>query len=214
VDFVLKWQWLLALIFPITLKVGDFYIIKASQSGTRSQVNIDRLPLQLGDWKGTALSSSETLEKLLPEDTVVQRTYTNSKQEQLAVSLVYSNQWESLHPPQNCLTAAGYEIVRETTAELHTAGGPVRASVITALKKPADAVTELYLFTDANATSSTWLERYAQIMLQHGRAGAQSSCLLLVTRQHKDASFSAVAAAPTIDFAERFLPYVQYSLQD
>ncbi len=208
-------RWLVALALPLLLKLGDHYVVAASSSGDVAEIRADRLPLQVGQWRGVEQAVTPKAVAPLARDAVVQRTYRSAAGETVSVALIYSNKWEGLHPPQHCLVAGGWKIVRETTTAIRYPGGPrqTQANVVTAESDEGGRLVELYLFADARGTSASWIEQYLALLSRNGRAGGKSSCLILVAHETPTPSDEAQAIDLTARFVERFVPYVQDSLR-
>jgi len=209
------WRWLIALALPIALKAGDVHLIQVSSAGGAAEINVSALPLRVGDWVGVEQHVVSQAVAPLARDAVVQREYERADGTAVTVALIYSNKWEGLHPPEHCLVAGGWKVVRETTVDL-TYGADhrrARANIVTAQKPPGGELVELYLFADAKKTTATWIQQYAELMTRHGRSGGQASCLLLVSHQGEKLVNPQDSMAIVKDFTEVFLPHVHRSLE-
>lgn len=197
------------------LKVGDVGLIRVSSGGDTPTIKVAALPLRFGTWEGSELAVTPQAVAPLARDAVVQRTYRRADHEGVMVSLIYSNKWEGLHPPEHCLVAGGWKIGRETTVDL-TYGADrrsARGNIVTAFKPPKGSLVELYIFADASKTTSTWIQQYTDLLTRHGRSGGQASCLLLVAYESHGETDPARPIAVVQQFAQDFLPYVHQSLQ-
>lgn len=209
------WHWLIAILFPVFLKLGDVYLIRVSSAGDIAEIHVSRLPLQFGEWRGVELAVTSKAIAPLARDAVLQRTYINAEGASVTAALVYSNKWEGLHPPEQCLVAGGWTVVRQTTVDL-TYGEDhrqARGNVVTASKPPHGWIVQMYLFADAHKTTSSWIQQYAELLTRHGRAGGQASCLLLVAHEGPRGDSSSPSIEIVKDFTQSFLPYVHKSLQ-
>lgn len=210
------WRWLVALVLPILLKVGDVYLIRASAGGDAPTIRLAALPLAFGSWSGAEEAVASKAVAPLARDAVVQRTYRRGDGKAVSVALIYSNKWEGLHPPEQCLVAGGWKVVRQTTIDL-VYGSDRRAAmgnILTAARPPRGWLVELYLFADARKTTSTWIQQYTELLTRHGRSGGQASCLLLVSSEsHEGEAEGGRAVALVQQFAQDFLPYVHASLK-
>lgn len=208
-------RWLIAALFLVLLKLGDIYIIRISSAGDTAEVQVPRLPYDFGEWRGAALAVTPKAVAPLARDAVVERTYVNAAGANVTAALIYSNKWEGLHPPEQCLVAGGWTVVRQTTVDL-TYGEDrkhARGNVVTASKPPSGWLVQLYLFADAHTTTSSWIQQYAELLTRQGRAGGQASCLLLVAHQDPAGQASSQSMEIVKSFTEAFLPYVHKSLQ-
>lgn len=209
------WRWLIALALPIALKVGDTYLIRVSSGGDVAEIHMSALPLSFGAWQGMELEVVSKAVAPLARDAVVQREYKRADGAAVTAALVYSNKWEGLHPPEHCLVAGGWKIVRQTTLDLVYGADrrSARANIVTAAKPPGGYIVELYIFADAKKTTSTWIQQYTELLTRHGRSGGQASCLLLVTYEGHQGESPDEPLSTVKQFSQDFLPYVHKSLQ-
>ena len=208
-------RWLIAILFPVFLKLGDVYVIRISSAGDTAEIRVSQLPYEFGEWRGARVAVTPEAVAPLARDAVLQRTYVNAAGTSVTAWLVYSNKWEGLHPPEQCLAAGGWTVVRQTTVDL-TYGEDhkqARGNVVTASKRPGGSIVQLYLFADAHTTTSSWIQQYAELLTRHGRAGGQASCLLLVAHQDPGGQASSQSIEIVKSFTQAFLPYVHKSLQ-
>lgn len=209
-----RWRWLLALALPILLWVGDVRLTRISSQGDAPTIALAELPLRFGRWRGTDQAVVSKAVAPLARDAVVQRLYVRDDGAKITLALIYSNKWEGLHPPEQCMVANGWKVVRETTVDLTYGTNRTTATgnIVTAAKEPDGRMVELYLFADASKTTSTWVRQYMELLTRHGRSGGQASCLVLVANERRGREDDGDSVAIVRQFAQDFLPYVHASL--
>ncbi|NPV45568.1 MAG: EpsI family protein [Armatimonadetes bacterium] len=212
---MLSYRWLIALGFPVLLVIGDRLVARQSVAGSARTVKAITIPMKIGDWTGQDLETDPKVVKVLSQSTLVQRSYTNSRGEKLGFSVVFSDGWDQLHPPQNCLKGLGYEITRETTLEFPygTRGQTAHATILHGLRHDNERIVELYIFTDARQTSPTWMDRHLQMMLQQGRKGGNTTALILVNQKLLGEADVGKATGLVTEFMALVLPHVQQCLR-
>lgn len=209
-----RWKWLIALCFPLMLKVGDVCIIDLSAQDESTPVNLARLPMQVGDWRGRQVEVPENEVKALGREAVVQRNYTNSAGRMITACYIYSNRREGLHLPEDCLVSQGWTLIRQATADLKYGRAKERAAtanLVVGATPKKHAVVELYLFVVSDKTATGWGKQYLN-MIKYGRAGGKMTCLLLLTSPVRKSEQYEATQRMMEGFMADVLPAVHESL--
>jgi EpsI family protein len=211
---VKRWKWLIALCFPLALKVGDVCVINLSAQNETTPVNLVRLPMQVGDWQGRQVEVPKSEVSGLGREAVVQRNYTNSQGRLITVNYIYSNRREGLHLPENCLVSQGWTIVRQATTDVKYGRAQERtatANFVVGATPKKHALVELYLFVNADKTATDWGKQYLN-MIKYGRAGGKMTCLLLLTSPVRKSEQYDTTQRMMEQFMAQVLPAVHESL--
>lgn len=211
---VQRWKWLIALCFPLMLKVGDVCVINLSAQDESTPVNITLLPMQVGDWRGQQVEVPKSEVSGLGREAVIQRNYTDSNGRLITASYIYSSRREGLHLPENCLVSQGWTIIRQTTADLkygRTDERSATANMVVGATPKKHSVVELYLFVNADKTATGWGKQYLN-MIKYGRAGGKMTCLLLLTSPVRKTEQYDTTQRMMEDFMGDVLPAVHESL--
>jgi len=209
-----RWKWLIALCFPLVLKVGDVCVISLSAQNETTPVNLTLLPMQVGEWRGRQVVVSKEEVSGLGREAVVKRNYTNAAGNLLTVNYIYSNRREGLHLPENCLVSQGWTIVRQASTKVQYGLAKERtatANFVVGATPKKHAVVELYLFVDAEKTATDWGKQYLN-MIKYGRAGGRMTCLLLLTSPVRKSERYASTQRMMEEFMAEVLPAVHESL--
>jgi EpsI family protein len=108
---VLKRLWLAT---AVLLAMGAYLHATARPEVSSPPAHLDRLPLVLGEWRGTPLQEfdADTL-RVLGTDEYVNRTYLAPGHEPVGLYVGYyraQRQGDAIHSPLNCLPGTGWQI--------------------------------------------------------------------------------------------------------
>jgi hypothetical protein len=136
------------------LASGAFYRVSVSEIDKMSKRHI-RLPLPLsdvpkivGDWTGTDLSISETVQEVAGNDDFLNRVYIDKRTNQSAnIYLSYSARPHTMigHKPSVCYPANGWVYDEQSISEYITHGGRRISYVINKFHKPLPEVREVFV---------------------------------------------------------------------
>lgn len=110
---------IIAIIILITCGAFVFAIASFKRTPSRN-IKLLEFPLKIGEWTGNNIKFKDKeyekqIYEILGTDKVLLRSYTNEKNEKVAVQIVYSDQnRQSFHPPEYCYLGSGYNELLET----------------------------------------------------------------------------------------------------
>ena len=94
------------------------------------QEHLEKIPHQIGDWRGTDDDATELIREKLHADVLLMRTYRKDGLSQpLFLVIVHSASVGNLHPPPVCYRARGYSIEEEGEATVPVEYGALRRRI-------------------------------------------------------------------------------------
>lgn len=88
-----------------------------------SQVRLEDIPMELGDWKGKDVPITKRVYKILETEDVLMREYTNPQGEKVNLAIVYSGASRAaFHPPEICYLGDGRELLFKNQETVETSG--------------------------------------------------------------------------------------------
>ncbi|MEK6567866.1 MAG: exosortase C-terminal domain/associated protein EpsI [Candidatus Omnitrophota bacterium] len=88
-----------------------------------SQVRLEDIPMELGEWKGMDLPITKRVYKILETEDVLMREYINTKGEKVSLAIVYSGASRAaFHPPEICYLGDGRELLAKNQEIVETRG--------------------------------------------------------------------------------------------
>lgn len=122
-----------------------------------NSVNVKKLwinevfPMQIKNWHGKDEKVAENVYKLIPKKELLSRVYTNDKtHKKVYISIVLTNDRETIHDPQICYRGQGIEMTRQKVIMLSQKN---EARYVYGIKKE-EPYTIIYWYTDLNKTFS------------------------------------------------------------
>ncbi len=98
------------LIATSAISIKLFFYEKAAHD----KLDINKFPVEIGDWKGRSLEVTEQEYKILETRNLINREYVNASGERIVLFIIYSETNRSVfHPPEVCLIGSGITIVNK-----------------------------------------------------------------------------------------------------
>lgn len=102
---------LIAITLLIVTLLGVMYLWQL-KSIAPSQVRLEDIPMELGEWKGKDMPITKRVYQILETEDVLMREYTNSRGEKVDLAIVYSGSSRAaFHPPEICYLGDGRELL-------------------------------------------------------------------------------------------------------
>ncbi len=106
-------------------------------------------PEKIGDWQGQDITAANNVYKMIPKDQLLFRKYKNSKNnDTLSLSIVLTNERETIHDPQICYRGQGIEMTKQKVMSLSQKHN---VHYVYGLKQEKP-YTIVYWYTDLNKT--------------------------------------------------------------
>lgn len=110
------------------------------------EVDINKFPYIMGEWKGKDLEVTEKEYKILETRNVLLREYTNPQNEKVALFIVYSETNRSVfHPPEVCMMGSGMEITEKSVEKINYDGRMISANKMRS-EKDGNKMLSLYCY--------------------------------------------------------------------
>lgn len=101
------------------------------QRNAIDQLDINSLPLQIGDWQGKDLPMEEESYRILETRNIVLREYKNREGKKINLYIAYSETNRSVfHPPEVCMMGSGVAIVDKDIAYVDIGNKKIKVNKI------------------------------------------------------------------------------------
>ena len=177
-------------------------------------VNIHYFPKTVGRWVSEDLPISDDEKAMLETDNVFVRRYTNAKDEEVYLFVVYSqNNRKVSHPPEICYTGGGATILNNVHDDFNSVSGDEKIQV-NRLTVERGRVTQIFVYwfkVGDSFTSNYWVQQ-GLIALKSLLGYPASSALIRIsaTVQNED---NAEATDRIKKFGRLIVPHLQKHLQ-
>jgi EpsI family protein len=99
------------IMFVLFLITAGFVFMDSSLSRSAPTVNLEKLPLTLGDWQGRGFPVDERILRILETEYILDREYVNREGSRIFLSVVYyPDNKIGFHNPESCNVGAGSKI--------------------------------------------------------------------------------------------------------
>jgi len=108
------------------LLAASVVALKIQQAGGKisSQIKLDNLPLELGEWQGRDMEITEDIYEALETRDVLIRDYRDKDGNSVNLAVVYSGEERhSFHPPELCFLGGGVELLDREQEEISLGDG-------------------------------------------------------------------------------------------
>jgi len=162
----------LSLILLLLILAAAMVFVDDRFSSGAAAVDLNRLPIEIGEWKGHAYPPDERIMRILGTEHILDRDYANREQRHVYLSVVYyPDNKIGFHNPESCNTGEGskiagkdvYSIARGETDGASGSGIKVNRLVLERTK--GDKVI-LYFFVSGNFITHDYLEFRLHMMKQ------------------------------------------------
>ncbi len=205
-----NWRWLAALCLLLIMLAGGRQLTALDAAGPRGQADPSVVPLRLGDWQGTEIPVSAAELARLERIDEIRRVYVNSAGERVSVAVVYSSKWQGLHAAENCLTGAGWDIVRQYKLAVSADQPDALGTVLETRDKDGRGMVEYYMFVNRQGVTANWFEQFQMLLRSRGRG--EVACHFILNQRLAPTQTPAASAETLRSVAQQLLPYVERSL--
>jgi EpsI family protein len=102
------------MLFVLLVITAGFVLIDSSLSKGVRTVNLDKLPLTLGEWQGKSFPVQERILQILETEYILDRDYVNGDGRHMFLSIVYyPDNKIGFHNPESCNTGTGSKIIQK-----------------------------------------------------------------------------------------------------
>lgn len=159
------------IVFILLLITSGFVFIDGRLSTSTSRVNLDRLPLTLGEWQGKSFPVQERILQILETEYILDRDYVNGDGRHMFLSIVYyPDNKIGFHNPESCNTGAGSKIVQKDVLSIGkqnstTQSDGFKVNRLILQRMQGDKVI-LYFFVSGNYITHDYLKFRLHMMKQ------------------------------------------------
>ena len=159
------------IIFILLLIAAGFVFMDSSLSKSASMVNLDKLPLTLGEWQGKSFPVEERILRILETEYILDRDYVNGEGRHVYLSIVYyPDNKIGFHNPESCNTGAGSKIIQKDVLPIgnqkyDTRLDGFKANRLILERMQGDKVI-LYFFVSGNYITHDYLKFRLHMMKQ------------------------------------------------
>jgi EpsI family protein len=159
------------IIFILLLIAAGFVFMDSSLSKSASTVNLDKLPLTIGEWQGKSFPVQERILQILETEYILDRDYVNGDGRHIYLSIVYyPDNKIGFHNPESCNTGAGSKIIQKDVLSIgnqkpNTEQDGFKANRLILQRTAGDKVI-LYFFVSGNYMTHDYLKFRLYMMRQ------------------------------------------------
>ena len=102
------------IVLVLLFVAAGFVFADARLTRSALPVNLEKLPLVIGTWRGQDFPIEERIKKILQTDYILSRDYANQEGKHIFLSVVYyPDNKIGFHNPESCNTGVGSRLVRK-----------------------------------------------------------------------------------------------------
>ena len=190
------------------------YKPKAPQMGDIAE----KIPLSIGEWRGTSHEVSEGTKKILKTEDIIMRTYQNQRtQEAVGLAVIFAmSKRKVAHPPEQCYAADGYEIEQiEEDSFTTKEGQTVKTRHLLIMRKNNDQVV-LYWYRAGQLNTPSLVRMSLHVILSNLLMRPETRVGLIRLATTIENADDATIAAPRERlkrFAREVLPEIEDKLK-
>jgi len=160
----------LILLILLAITAG-FVFIDGSLSKSARAIDLEKLPLALGGWRGKSYPVEERILRILETEYILDRDYVNGDGKHLYLSIVYyPDNKIGFHNPESCNTGAGSKIIQKDVLPIgnqnpNTQQDGFKANRLILQRTQGDKVI-LYFFVSGNYMTYDYLKFRLYMMKQ------------------------------------------------
>lgn len=159
------------IVFILLLITSGFVFIDGRLSTSTSRINLDRLPLTLGEWQGKGFPVEERILRILETEYILDRDYVNGEGRHVYLSIVYyPDNKIGFHNPESCNTGAGSKIIQKDVLPIGNQKPDTRLDGFKAnrliLERMQGDKVILYFFVSGNYITHDYLKFRLHMMKQ------------------------------------------------
>ncbi len=111
------------IIFILLAITAGFVFIDGVFSRRVRKIDLEKLPLTLGEWQGKSYPVQERILQILNTEYILDRDYVNGDGRHMFLSIVYyPDNKIGFHNPESCNTGAGSKIIQKDILTIHDRG--------------------------------------------------------------------------------------------
>jgi EpsI family protein len=154
----------------LVITAGFVFIDGSLSKGVRT-VNLDKLPLTLGEWQGKSFPVEERILRILETEYILDRDYVNGDGRHMFLSIVYyPDNKIGFHNPESCNTGAGSKIIKKDVQSINNvkSGGlseDFKVNRLILQRMQGDKVI-LYFFVSGNYMTHDYMKFRLHMMKQ------------------------------------------------
>jgi len=178
----------------------------------------EKIPLRIGEWRGTSHEVSEGTKKVLKTEDIIMRSYQNQRtQEAVGLAVIFAmSKRKVAHPPEQCYAADGYEIEQiEEDCFTTEEGQTVKARHLLIMRKNNDQVV-LYWYRAGQLNTPSLVRMSLHVILSNLLMRPQTRVGLIrlaTTIENADDATIAAARERLKRFAREVLPEIEDKLK-
>ena len=211
-DWKKKEYWI---VISLLLSTGIYAnIIRHSTPKIQQPVNLDSIPLKMGDWVGVPLEMNERVAEILQYDESIYRTYVNSSGLAVGLFICYfktQNHDAQIHSPRHCLPGGGWKILDHQRITVNVTNSVAAGPRINELLVSKNEEKQLVLYwfeTRGGLINSEWglkLDLVRNALLSR----PTDVVFIRVTSGLESDSGSLNNYDPINNFVEKLFPYIR-----
>lgn len=167
------------LITILGIFAGIILLIQYGHFKERIDIDISKMPLNVGEWNGEEVPVDEEIKDILETESVLMRKYTNLKGEKLALSVVYyKDSRVALHLPEGCMTGKGTKIAEKRVQKIEISGEDSFYAIQMVTTSNKGDVLVLYYFETGNLRTNNYIAFRWQMLLNKLKSKSNSGALV------------------------------------
>lgn len=211
----LKIRYLIVIVLLIlTALIINSQQYNSSQDDEIGRANLQKIPMQIGKWKGQDIILDETVYDILETRAIIHRSFVAENGDSVFLSLVHYNDTKvDFHAPEACLGGRGESTTKITKAISLFSGvqqKTIDIAEITAKRTTGETLT-YYFFKSGKFIGSNYIKMRLSIAANKFTMNDTRGSLVRISTILNTGE-KAVAEAVLIDFIEDLFPYIQLSL--
>ncbi len=162
----------------------------------------NKVPLEMGDWKGHDLALDEKTYEILETRNVLSRIYQNSKNESVHLMIVASHKDRRVaHPPEVCYLSSHYSILNSAKEVFNFNGQEItfKRFIAQDTRNQAHQENVMYVYKVGKLFTANYFAQ--QLLFAWNRATRQETEIQLIR-------LAGDADAPFQIFLQQFLPFL------
>lgn len=156
-----KEYWLI--IFILVSVTFYSYSIRYSKYSPDTKIDLESLPLTIGDWFGKSLKIEQEIIEILKSDQGLLRKYVNSQGEEVWLYMCYFKDQKygaQIHSPKHCLPGGGWVILKHKKIALPSIDSIIPEHKVNLLEISNGKIKQMVLYwfiMGDNTISSEWM---------------------------------------------------------
>ena len=168
------------LIFIAVLSIFATIVVwmQYKQPSDKSNVDISKIPLNVGDWQGEDAAIDKKTKDILETESVLMRKYTKGENSVWLAIVYYKDSRAALHLPESCYTGQGSHIVKKDRETISIPGLENFYANKLVLKGNKGNQIILYYFETGDIRTGSYQFMRWQMMLNKLKSKSNSGALV------------------------------------